>query len=134
MIGKFCLDRKENKDAMISAKSKLTSEMLEELYDVFIDKMQNSVYAKRLRTQVDKLTNANTIFYEMTNEQKAVFLSEILHLFQCNSQTADLKAINGGESAGSIKITNDITKSQQIHIINQSITGFYEQVIDLKTI
>lgn len=59
---------------------------------------------------------------------------EILHLFQCSPQLANLTNIGGGKSAGSLKILSDITKQQSVLLINQSITGFYEQVIDLKTI
>ena len=31
-------------------------------------------------------------------------------------------------------MNNDITKLEKINVYNQSITGFYEQVIDLQTI
>lgn len=59
---------------------------------------------------------------------------EILHLFQCASQAANLQLIDGPGKAGILVLNNDISKLEDIKIINQSITGFYEQVIDLKTI
>ena len=45
-----------------------------------------------------------------------------------------LQLIDGPGKAGILVLNNDISKLEDIKIINQSITGFYEQVIDLKTI
>ena len=53
-------------------------------------------------------------------------------MFQCQSGAANLKLIQGPGSAGIIVLNNNITKCNQISIINQSPTGIYEQEIDLK--
>ena len=52
-------------------------------------------------------------------------------MFQCQSGSANLKAIRGPSSAGILVMNNNITKCNQISIINQSPTGVYEQEIDL---
>ena len=49
-------------------------------------------------------------------------------------QSVNLKLINGPGHAGILIMGFDISGLSNVHIINQSITGFYEQVIDLKTI
>ena len=133
-IGKYCADYKENKEAVLSEKSEVTQEALEELYDEFLHKLRNSLYGDRLSAQIERLEKGKEIFCSMSNERKCLTLMEILHLFQCDSQAANLKLIDGPGQAGLLKMNNDISKLEDIKIINQSITGFYEQVIDLKTI
>lgn len=112
----------------------MTQEALEELYDEFLHKLRNSLYGHRLSAQIERLEVGNAIFRSMSNEQKCLLLVEILHLFQCSSQAANLQLIDGPGMAGRLLLSNDISKLEDIKIINQSITGFYEQVIDLKTI
>ena len=47
------------------------------------------------------------------------------------SGAANLSLIGGAANAGTIKLNNNITKYNQISIINQSPTGIYEKEIDL---
>ena len=133
-IGKYCADRKENKNAVLSEKSELTSDNLEQLFDELLNKLKNSIYAKRLSKQAEYLEMGKSKFLELTNENKCILLSETMHLFQCTSQSADLSLLNGPKHAGILLMNNDITKLEKINVYNQSITGFYEQVIDLQTI
>ena len=133
-IGKYCLDHRENKDAVLSEKYELTMDLFEKLYDIFVFKLEQTVYAVKLSKQAKDLKEVKEEFLALDDEQKCLLLMEILHLFQCSPQLANLTNIGGGKSAGSLKILSDITKQQSVLLINQSITGFYEQVIDLKTI
>ena len=71
---------------------------------------------------------------ELSREEKCVVLSEILHMFQCQSSTSNLKLIDGSGQAGKLRVNKNITKCKQISIINQSPTGIYEQEIDLKKV
>ena len=103
-------------------------------YTHLVSKLEYAVYEKRLSAQVPKLKNGKIIFVELSAEEKCIVLMEILHLFQCASQSANLKLINGPGHAGILIMGFDISGLSNVHIINQSITGFYEQVIDLKTI
>lgn len=61
-------------------------------------------------------------------------LSEILHMFQCQSRLSNLKLIGGSENAGKIQINSNITQYKQVSIIHQSPAGIYEQEIDLKKV
>ena len=45
-----------------------------------------------------------------------------------------MEKIGGPKETGRLSTTKNITGAESVYIINQSITGFYEQVIDLKTI
>lgn len=68
---------------------------------------------------------------QLSPENKCVLLSEVLHMFQCQSASANLKLINGPGSAGILVLNNDITKYKNIQIIHQSPAGLYEQVLNL---
>ena len=98
---------------------------------MFVDKLENSIYAKRLKLQGDTLMGKRDLFVTLSLEDKCILLSEILHLFQCQSTAANLKLIGGPASAGILVMSNAIDKCRQICIINQSPTGIYEQEIDL---
>lgn len=104
---------------------------LEKLYDTFLEKLEKTVYRIRLSAQAKTLTDKKEKFMQLSKEEKCMILSEILHLFQCQSGAANLKAIGGPGSAGILVMNNNITKCKQISIINQSPTGIYEEEIDL---
>lgn len=131
---KFVSRQKENKELKLVTQDCLNEADLIRLYDTFLDKIQNTVYNVRLSAQEKTLVEKRDKFLELSNEEKCIVLSEVLHMFQCQSNMANLKLIDGPGNAGSIKVNNDITKIEKISIINQSPTGIYEQEIDLKKI
>ncbi len=133
-ILKFVSRRTENPDIKIIEKDGLEEADLIHMYEVFLDKIENTVYRTKLDAQVQNLKKGKKMFESLSKEDKCIVLSEILHLFQCQSNMSDLKLIGGPEKAGSIKINKNITECKQISIINQSPTGIFQQEIDLKKI
>ena len=131
---KFVDRKKENKYIQIVKQDGLNTEDLIALYDVFLDKLENTVYHIRLSTQAVTLRNSRDKFVNLTDEDKCIVLFEILHMFQCQSGAANLKLIGGPGSAGILVLNNNITKCNQISILNQSPAGIYEQEIDLKKV
>ena len=129
---KFVKRKTENKDLKITSYDEIYEADLIELYDTFLNKIKNTIYHVRLSAQEDTLTKKRGLFCGLSTENQCVVLSEILHMFQCQSGAANLKLIQGPGSAGLIKISNTIDKFDQFYIINQSPTGIYEQEIDLK--
>lgn len=130
-IGKYVQRRKENKDTTLNIYDGIEEGALEKLYDIFLEKLEKTVYRIRLSAQAKTLTDKKEKFMQLSKEEKCMILSEILHLFQCQSGAANLKAIGGPGSAGILVMNNNITKCKQISIINQSPTGIYEEEIDL---
>lgn len=129
---KFINRRKENKNVEIYSSDGLTSEMLREVYDTFLEKIRNTIYGIRLKAQEKTLSSGIEAFEKLRIEDQCLVIYEILHLFQCQRILADLKLIGGSGNAGSLTLNSDITKYENISIINQSVTGIYEQVINLK--
>lgn len=129
---KFINRRKENKNVEIYSSDGLTSEILREVYDTFLEKIRNTIYGIRLKAQEKTLSSGIEAFEKLRIEDQCLVIYEILHLFQCQRILADLKLIGGSGNAGSLTLNSDITKYENISIINQSVTGIYEQVINLK--
>ncbi len=128
---KYVARHKENKDLKLNSYDGIKVEDLLSLYDTFQNKLQNSVYFLRFGKQAEVLRNNKKTFMSLSLESQCIVLAEILHFFQCQSGTADLRLIGGVGHAGSLTMGINITKLEQISIINQSPTGIYEQEIDL---
>lgn len=130
-IVKYTQRRKENKDLKLTEWDNITDEELLALYDIFTEKLKYSVYAVRLGTQGKTLSEKKPAFEELSMEEKCIVLSEVLHLFQCQSGSANLKLIGGPASAGILYLNSNISDAGEILIINQSPSGIYEKRIDL---
>lgn len=128
---KFTNRKMENKNVELTAFDGINEVELTHLYDVFVSKLQNTIYKIRLGLQASTLIDNKGKFENLNLEDKCTVLSEILHLFQCQSAAANLKLIGGPASAGILVMNNNIMKCKQISIINQSVTGIYKKEIDL---
>lgn len=129
---KFVKRRKENKELKIFESDKIEKEQLIGLYDTFLYKLQKTVYAKWLEKQEKTLSDKKENFINLDMEEQCIVLSEILHMFQCQSGTSNLKLIGGDKEVGKLGLSNNVTKCKKINIINQSPTGIYEQAVDLQ--
>ena len=130
-ILKFIQRRKENKNLQIYNVDGILDEDLLHLYDTFLDKLQNTIYKKRLSAQAKTLTEKRNHFIKLKAEDKCIVLNEILHMFQCQSGSANLKLIGGPANAGILVMNSNITECKSISIINQSPSGIFEKKIDL---
>lgn len=126
--------RKDNKNFRINSRDGITDESLLQIYEVFRGKVSGKLYGSRLKAQYETLTNGKDKFSILSAEDKCTALYEILHLFQCQSGSADLSLIGGPGHAGIILLNATIDKCEQISIIHQSVTGLHEQVINMKTV
>lgn len=130
-IVKFIQRRQENRELKLSDKDGIDNEVLMEIYNTFVDKLENTVYRIRLSEQAKTLIDKQKEFERLSLEDKSSTLFEILHIFQCQSSAANLKMIGGPGKAGILVMNNNISKCNKISIINQSPTGIFENEIDL---
>ncbi len=130
-VMKFISRKKENKDIKCSERDGMTEDSLIALYDAFLHKLQHTMYKFFLSNEEKVLLENRDVFINLIMEDKCVVLSEILHLFQCQSATANLKLIKGSGTAGKLRVNKNILLCDSLKIINQSPTGIYEQEIDL---
>ena len=101
------------------------------LYDVFLDKLKNTVYHVRLSAQVATLERKRDTFMKCSVEDQVLVLAELVKLFQCNSVSANLKGIGGPGSAGILVLSKTVSKCDRISLIHQSPTGVFSQEVDL---
>ena len=127
-------NRLKAQEYLVSEFDKISKDMSLRTYDMFINKLEKPPYSIKLSAQADTLKNKRSNFLKLNTAEQAVAISEIIHLFQCNRVPANLKILGGVENAGTILMSNEISKLKLAKITNQSVTGIFENEIDLLTI
>ena len=112
----------------------ITREKNMELYEVLMHKHKETIYAKRPNPVGDKLTSGEEKFEKLELETQIKILLEILKLTQIGLPEADLREIGGAKSTGTIKVGKKISGLHELKLIHQSVTGIYEQQVDLLTV
>lgn len=129
-IEKYLEKNKENE--AIEKFDKISDRALIELYDVFIDKLDNSIYKKRPANQIDNLRKGREKFTELTLREKSIVLNEILTMFRCDINTkANLSNIGGSANAGNMAISKNTLGRSRLILVNQSVTGLFENKKEL---
>ncbi|MEA4976999.1 MAG: type II CRISPR RNA-guided endonuclease Cas9 [Methanomassiliicoccaceae archaeon] len=134
-IYNFVDAKKATRNKVRASDYRITSEMNNATYDVLMGKL-NGRYAGLLplSTQQKTLMSGREAFMGKDLETQANVLSEILSIFQCNSNKADLREIGGGKNVGALVLNNNVLKYRSFFMINQSPSGLFETRTDLKTI
>lgn len=133
-IEKVVEKSKVDKNYQLDEHDKLTDAKLVEIYDCLFAKATTGIFAQRPASQVKTMKNGREKFVATSLIEKCVIINEILHLFQCNASSANLKLIGGVGRAGVFKVSSKISSQTEAKLISQSVTGLFEQVIDLKTV
>ena len=101
------------------------------IYDEFCRKQKETIYSRRPANQCDILMKGREKFVKLSCEEQCIVLNEILHLLQCKPIWSNLQLIGGSQKAGTIKINKFIVNCKEAKLIHQSVTGLFEQEIDL---
>ncbi len=94
-------------------------------------KQKETIYRYRPNNQHEFLMGAKERFEELSCEEQCAVLNEILWLFTCKPKEANLKLIGGATRAGRITVNKVISKCDSVILKNQSVTGLFEQSVDL---
>lgn len=101
------------------------------VYDTLVAKCAVSKFSNRPASQLKTLQEKYTQFSELKISEQLQILQQILNLFKCGSAVANFSLLGKGKSCGILKINNCLSAKKPIIIINQSITGVFEQEVDL---
>ena len=124
--------KRENKKATVSGFDEITLEENLELYDLFIDKHENTLYRHRPNPQIELLKEGRNAFATLSLEDQCYVIGQVLRLFWCGSPTeGDLSLIGGRPHSGKITISKNISKYSEFKLIHQSPTGVFTQEVDL---
>jgi CRISPR-associated endonuclease Csn1 len=105
------------------------------LYDEFVSKHKDGIYAKRPNPIGVTLDNGREKFISLEIDKQVNILIQILNLsLICNSASADLKEIGGSSKTGVTLISKKVSGYSEFKLINYSVTGLYEKEVDLLTV
>lgn len=112
----------------------ITTEKNIALYDILTKKHVEGIYNRRPNPVGEKMTGAREKFVLLNREEQAKVLLELLKLTVIGLTKADLSLLHEAKNAGVMLISKNITDAKEFRLINQSITGIYENEIDLLTV
>lgn len=103
-----------------------------DLYDVLCGKLNNTIYKYRPNNQGEELMSLREKFMQLSCEEECIVLNEILWFLRCKpTTTADLRMLGKSKNTGKMRVNKIISKHKSAILINQSVTGLFEQKIDL---
>lgn len=104
------------------------------LYELLAEKHQKSIYAKRPNPVGEKLAKASEKFKQLKVSEQCEVLNQVLSLSAIGPAYADLSLIGGAPKSGVMRIAKNITDVKELLLVNQSVTGIFENPVDLLTI
>ena len=112
------------------SKTEICREKNIELFEILRDKHTKGIYSKKPNPLSGKIEEWKEKFYEAGIEAQAEVLLELLKITECNNNSMNAKKLGFKQSG--MKISNNISKSEEFLLINQSPSGLFENVIDLR--
>ncbi len=110
----------------------ITKEENERVYQILCNKLEHTIYQYRPNNQCATIVDGKDRFIELSCEDQCFVLDQIMWILRCKAKTtADMRLINGSSQGGRIALNKYISNCEMIKIKNQSVTGLYEQTIDL---
>lgn len=134
---------KKNGDKIINEeRDKIDSSTIYFLFKQLQQKAESNVYSKRFVNNEGRRGRPKFLifqnedrFLKLRLEDQCKVVAEILNLFHCGSDLADMRLLGGPEGVGAFKIPTQLTldsaKASSIKLVHQSVTGLFEQEIDL---
>lgn len=122
----------DNKSYIFSEEyDKVNREDNKVLYDLYINKLTNSIYQKRPNIPIDTLVAGKEKFKDLSEIEQAKLLLKIQELFRASTGRSDLSGIGGVANTGSITcstlVSNWKNKYKDVRLINMSPSGLWEQ-------
>ena len=101
-----------------------------ELYDVLLKKHVNGIYKLRMNAIGGKLESGRDKFIELELDGQCRVLLQMIKISN-SEKSANLVDIGASPSTGVMLINKVLKNDCSIYLINQSVTGIYEEKVDL---
>lgn len=139
----LCLDQKwvnyikainnfVEKGLAVGDETPVTKALNEELFQILVDKHTKGIYAKKPNTLSGKMIDWQKKLNGADLESQVEAIYEILKVTECANYS--MKAQKLGFSVTQMLINKKIDIAEEFLLINQSPSGLFESVIDLKTV
>lgn len=125
--GDLHLQTSKNEEDIVTAEKNI------ELFNLLIEKMKNNIYGVLYSNLGDKLYCSKEKFEKLDIVEQCNVIKNVLTILKNNASKGDLKSI-GIKANGAIRLNNNISEIKNvksIKLINQSVTGLFEQEIEL---
>ena len=111
---------------------KVSKEKNLELYSLYIDKLEHSIYQKRINSPLDTLIKGSEKFEKLCVEEQAKVLLNIQQVFGRMTGGCDMEAIGGKKKGASTvnfssTISNWKKNYSDVRIIDSSVSGLWEK-------
>lgn len=123
--------QKNDKNVQITEFDRLDNDSNLAMYDMFLRKIKESVYAKRPNSIGKILESGRIKFKELNNESQVEVLASIMSIYGANKGGVNLSLIGGASTAGVLVKSSEISLCKAAYLVNQSPTGLFETRIDL---
>lgn len=120
------------KDLSHDDETSVCRECNRELFNILRDKHTTGIYAKKPNPISEKIIGWQEKFDAADLESQVEALHEILKLTECANYS--MKAGKLGFGAAQMLISKNVSVAEEFLLINQSPSGLFESVIDLKTV
>lgn len=114
--------------------NKICAEKNLELYDVLCDKHCEGIFKRKPNPMGEKLQKRRNKFEQLSCLEQGKVVLEILNLTKIGLPAADLSLIGEAKRTGVTLISKKISDAEEFILVNQSVTGIYENRIDLLTV
>ncbi len=134
-LEKFNNKKKIDKNPLVDEKyDEISKEKNIELYNLIVKKIKLQIYKNRPGSALDIIEKGKDVFLTLTTEQQVSILINILGNYtSMTNGTTDLRLIGGGKANGTLTLGTSINpQKKKVILINQSITGIYEERFELK--
>ncbi len=124
----------EDKNYVINPKYDLiTKDGNEDFYKILLKKSLNQTYSKRPSNLSSLFKTGFELFSALSLEDQAKALLNMLNYFKMGNGLSNLASIGGSKAQGTYTNGSKIDPAKKnVKIVFQSITGIYEEVLELK--
>lgn len=119
--------------AISSEHDGITEENITNLYEALMKKSNSKIFSIRPASQAKLITEKYGTFKKLSLQDKCSVVTSLLDYFGMTGGVSDLKLLGGKSSVGAIKKPGKYnTTNSSIKIVDQSITGLFEEIEEIK--
>lgn len=121
------VDNRQNKEKRVSKENNGA------LYQILVEKHRDGIYKNKPNSLGERIAERREKFDGLEVKDQVHVLLELLKITQCQNLGMKLKELLDLSSSPNV-IGKEVTRQDEFLLINQSVTGIYTSVIDLKTV
>lgn len=122
------------KEKNITAFDEITAENNLAVFDELVAKMSDTIFKVKFENTCKKVLDKRAVFIALSLYEQCVIINELLNILHCNVRSGDLGLIKEASKSGITTISNKIPERSKVNsfkIIHQSVTGLFENEVDL---